>query len=142
MHERPHTPIYALPIWLDLPCRTNSDYGEEFVFSESGEPLDLTGMTFAMDVKPSPDSTTALHSFVMAASEAGEGFFLTDPTGGAVQLRMTWETLQTMFNAVYPNNIKCHDMRLSYDIVVTYPDGDRSAWIAGNLTLGKGVTYG
>lgn len=141
MLNRPTTPIYAMPIRLELPCRTNSDYAEEFHFSAGGNPIVIDSFTFAMDVKPYPDATTPLHSFGMTGPGPGDGFYIVEDTLGVVQLKMRWETLQSMFNAVYPNRYECGEMQLFYDIVITYSDGSREAWIAGPIILNKGITY-
>lgn len=141
MHDRPHTPIYALPLWMDFPCRTNSDYGEELHFNEGGEPVDLTGCTFRMDVKSSREAVSTLDSFTTSGSSSAEGFYLVDAASGILQIRIQWESLKAMFDAVYPDKYFRGDMKLPYDIIVTYPDGDRSSWLSGDIVLGKGVTY-
>lgn len=138
MLERPHTPIYSLPLWIDFPCRTNSDYGEEYHFSANGEPVNLSSMTFAMEVKSTREATGSLKAFGMSATE---GFVVDDPLGGVLQVRILWESLKSMFQAVYPDRYHDGEMRLPFDIVATYSDGFRSAWIGGDLVLGKGVTY-
>lgn len=105
-----------IPARIDFPCRTNTDYEEELIFTESadGSPVNLMGITFQMQVRDRP---------------GGNLIFTPTLTVDGNALIVSWTRAQTPVPASY-----------SHDIVAIYSNGFREPWCEGTVSVEQGVT--
>lgn len=134
-------PLFALPVRWDFPCWTNSDYVEELSFQSGSQYLDLTDHSFKIEIK-SAVSGTLLKSLSTVGNTVSEGIFRADPIHGMLQVRVSHETLTTLFTTVYPNIMDGDEVSLPYDMLVTLPNTDQEAWLHGFFNLNRGITHG
>lgn len=127
-----------LPASIDFPCRRNSPYGEEFPIMDGSTPVDLNGMTFAMQVRRYPRGPVLFTLMTVNTDE--QGIRVVDAAGGIIQLRIDQTTLRTAYDALSSNQYSGETVKASHDIRVTYSDGMNDIWAEGVLTIEPGVT--
>jgi hypothetical protein len=115
-----------MPARLDIPLQRNEDWSRTITVAAEGEPIDLTGMTIAMQVRDK------LSQFLVAEAECD----VTDPVNGEVTITLkasAGSPLSTYGAAIQLAN-------LPYDLRVTESDGFQTVLFAGNVILTRGET--
>ena len=118
-----------MPERLDIELQRNEDWAPMLVFSwpDTGEPIDLTGCTIAMQVREKLDNDGApLTSATCTISDA---------VGGQVNILLLGSAGPL---ASYGNPI--HSANLYHDLRVTDSDGVQTIVFAGRLILQRGIT--
>lgn len=114
---------------VDYLVRTNEDWRDSLNLTsgvgEEAEPVDLTGSTFAAQIRSSPDALFVL----LEASTTNGRLVIADAAGGVLSWNITADEMATLVPATY-----------AYDIVWTNPDGLIDTFVAGTLTVERGIT--
>ena len=113
-------------------ARTNADLVEIFrrldkPSAEGGQPIDLTGWTFAFTVKRS-----SLGASVLSATLANGKITLSGP--GEITIRIDKDDLLA---ALLPSE---EDVDWAYDIVARSPAGVDECWRAGRFLMSRGIS--
>lgn len=130
------------PVTWDLVWRRNAPDQTFFTLTDAGVGIDITGYTFAMQVRQYPGAAgDPIISLGMAAENA-PGFFIDSAVDG--EFVLTPPTYATM-EALLPLPSSTADITkgqvvLAYDILLIAPDGVPEALAKGKLTLDSGVT--
>ena len=109
------------------------------------EGLDMTGATFAMEVRLSPDAPgDALVSLGNAVSNA-QGISLDVEWDGVlptsiVQVRINETTLEGLLPFPANGTEPGEEVRLAYDLHITMPDFGKRRWVEGVFIIVPGVT--
>lgn len=130
------------PVRFDFPVITNSDYTEELSFQVSDGYFDLSGHSFALQIRAAPNASSVLSTLSTVNDKTQQGLFIIEPAYGALQVRFLWETVRALFLAVYPGYREGDAVSLYYDLLTTIPGGDREVWLFGYLNVRKGITNG
>jgi len=117
--------IMIKPAKLDLIIYQGATFFKRFTWKDRRAPIDITGYTFKMQIRPSIDSTTVLAEYTSATGE----FYLEDPANGVFVLEVD--------NAITEGY--SFDEAV-YDIECTYPDGRVSRMLYGRVSLSREVT--
>jgi len=113
------------PAKLDLVIYQGSTFFKRFTWKDSRTPIDITGYTFRMQIRPSVESETILADL----SSSNGDFYLEDPENGVFVLEIPHQiTTEYQFD------------RSVYDIECIYPDGRVARILFGNVTLSREVT--
>jgi hypothetical protein len=115
-----------MPARLDIYLQRNEDWSRSLYVSAAGQPIDLTGMTVAMQVRDKLAQT-------LVASATCE---LSDPTNG--EITVTLKASEGSALASYGNPIQTAN--LPYDIRITENDGFQTILFAGLVILARGET--
>ena len=101
--------------------KTGDTYdGAEFHMQLNGDPMDLTGVVIAMDVRRVHESSPAL------SLDTDAGLTITDAAGGVFEIDAFLVTLE-------PGTYE-------YDIQFTFPSGRVKTYVAGNWEITQDVT--
>lgn len=130
------------PLRFDFPVITNSDYVEELSFQVRDTYLDITGHSFLVQLRLTPNGSTVFATLGTVGSPTAQGLYPIEPTYGGLQIRVPWETIKAAFQAAYPNRLVGDAASLYYDLLVTLPGGDQEVWLFGYFHLTKGITNG
>ena len=118
-----------LPASIDFLLRTNADYGEELSFVDGETPIDLTSLTFKMQVRKYPGGPLLFTVPIPMG----------DAENGIVALNIARETIAQAYAASSGVEIG-ETVQASHDIVVHHVDGFREVWCQGRVTIQQGVT--
>lgn len=106
----------------DFSFDTGEDALVPFQFYEdcnSEVPMDLTGYSFAADIKAG-DGETVVGTFTFDDTDAATGLILMEMAASVTR--------------------KLAPMDYQYDVLVTDTDGKRDYWVRGTVTVGKSTT--
>lgn len=125
----------AIPVRLDLEARRNTPFSKEWPFTEetTGDPLDFTGATVAMQVRMyGAQAGAALIDLVEVGTAQTEG--LTVDAGSI----LCWIDQTSLL--FLPTGKPGADVVFQYDLVVQLPDEVAEVWAYGTFTVTPGVT--
>lgn len=107
----------------DMTHYTSADFAEEFEFQDSNDdPVDMTGSTFAMDIKTAPGAAASL-----SLTTANGGIASTDLTNGTI-------TINVADNALSADTYV-------YDLIRIYGSpAEREILLRGSFIVATGVT--
>lgn len=118
-----------IPATIDFLLRTNADYGEELQFVDGDTYIDLTDMTFSMEVRRYPGGPLLFTVPIGALDEEN----------GTVSLGISRDVIATAYLTV-TGRTDGEEIQLSHDILVEHVDGFREPWAEGRVTIRAGVT--
>lgn len=123
--------------WGNVPYPT-----EVIAFIVDGEAVDLTGKTFAMDVRVVAGEGDPLIILDTTASLSANGVRVASAVDGEIVIQIdqpsmqaTWEAVRTL-GLIGPGQVA----PLTYDLLVEDEDGFAQVWIEGDFTIKPGVT--
>lgn len=127
---------------VDLPLvwKRNAPQGESYTLLQDDgvTPFDLTGYTFAMQVRQYPGAPDPPLIALGMAAEGSPGFYLDNASAGQFTLTPPDdEALEALSTA--PDSL-AGKVRLAFDILLVAPDGEPEPFAYGKLTLYTGVT--
>ena len=114
------------PASLNMTIYQGSTFYKRFTWKENRrDPIDITGYTFRMQIRPTRDSDEVIDEF----SSASGDFYIEDATNGVFVLELSHTKTESMdFD------------RGVFDIECTFQDGRVSRIIQGEVCLSRGVT--
>lgn len=114
------------PASLNMTIYQGATFYKRFTWKENRrDPIDITGYTFRMQVRPSTDSTEVIEEFSSATGE----FYLEDAANGVFVLEIPHTETKLMdFD------------RGVYDIECTYFNGKVGRIMQGEICLSRGIT--
>lgn len=114
---------------VDYLVRTNEDWRDSLSLTtgvgDDAEAVDLTGSTFSAQIRSTPDTLLVL----MEASTTNGKLVIADAAGGVLSWNIAADEMATLVPAIY-----------AYDMVWTNPDGIIDTFVAGTLTVERGIT--
>ena len=123
-----------IPASVDLNAWRNADWTELFEFADGPIPLNLTGWSFALQVRAQPGQVgAALVSLTMGAGLTSAG---ADLLAGVLNLRVLAATMEALAASPEPGA----PLVLHYDLKATTPAAVVSLFLEGRLMLWNGVT--
>lgn len=115
---------------VDYLIRTNEDWRDSLELTtgepESAVPVDLTGSTFRAEIRSAPDLLTV----ILEASTENDRLVISDPATDGI---LSWNISTSVMAQLKPG-------LYVYDIVWTQPNGVVDTFVAGNITIERGVT--
>lgn len=126
------------PAQSDLIAYRNTIFDETFTFAIDGNPVDITGNTFRMQVRSYAGAPgSPLVDLATVSSGTVQGIFILNQVGGMFAVRISQATLAAMPQVV-PAPMPS---AFSYDIVI-FDSGNNALGpvMQGNFTLYEGVT--
>lgn len=127
-----------VPIRFDFPCRTNADYQEQLRVTQNGVPIDLSGYDVSMTAKYNTDGVSIFD--ISTVTSSIEGFYITEPDEGIMEVRIDKETLSAAYGAAVQNIDDGSVLNLKHDIKFIDPDSNESVWFQGLIRIEKGIT--
>lgn len=132
------------PAAVNLTVWRNADYAETWIVAESFDangdavnPQDLTGYTFAMQVRQYGLAGGSAALTLGTVTTAVEGIRILEATAGQFEVRITDASLEALpslgAKAGYP-------VTFSYDLLLTDSTGVESVYAAGDFIVQPGVT--
>lgn len=118
----------------------NARYAEEFPFTLDGAAYDLTSWTAKLQVRLyGATAGGALLDLANVTTDV-EGVWIIEPAEGLVRVRIEEATLVALWTSLGGNSEPNAPITLSYDLVLTTPDGDDEVWTYGDFIIMPGVT--
>ena len=114
---------------IDFLLRTNADYGEEISFTDGTEAIDLSGLTFSMQVRSYPGGPLL---FVVPVT-------VTNAANGEVSITVARDTIKNAYSMVTGRDYG-DPIIASHDIMVKHVDDFIEPWAEGRVTIQPGVT--
>ncbi|WP_449060598.1 hypothetical protein [Planomonospora algeriensis] len=111
--------------YLPLLIEQGAAFVHELALADDGGPIDLTGYTARMDIRPHAGSTTLLHQLTTGPA----GGLSIDGPAGQLRLRIPAAATRTFLWE-----------RAVYDLLLIGPDGEPDRLIEGPATVKPGVT--
>jgi hypothetical protein len=111
-----------MPVRLDIALQRNEDWSRILTISDAAGPVDITGWTFLMQVRPRLSQTlliTAAEIEIIDAPNGKISIFLARLSTG--------DNLQTV--------------QLPYDLIAIEPDEYQTAFLTGYIILSRGVSH-
>lgn len=106
-----------IPATIDFLLRTNADYGETIQFTNGSDgPIDLTGMSFVMQIREYPGGPLIMN-VPLSVIDAANGQVQIGPFAS-------------------PNRVG----DFSHDWITKHGDGLREPWAQGTVQIEQGVT--
>lgn len=130
-------------IAYDLEGRRNVPFPPDVItLTDSGSAVNLSGMTFAIDVRAVPGEGSALISLDTAASDTADGIWVVNAAAGELRIQIDQASMQAAWDASYAAGLmKAGDPApLFYDLLVFSSGGIPAAWLAGRFNILPGVT--
>lgn len=121
----------------------NADYAETWVIAESFDasgnavnPVDLTGYTFAMQVRLYGLAGGSALISLATVTTAVQGIRIVEATAGQIEVRITDTTLEALPAAGKAGA----SVTFAYDLLLTDPTGFEQAYAYGAFIVQPGVT--
>lgn len=131
------------PAVLDLQAFRNAPFPpDEFSLTEGGEPLDITDMTFAMDVRAYEGAPSALISIGTADIPGNNGIYVLSGVNGTFRIQITQAAMQSAWDAAYAAGV-CRageTASLVWDLRIEHADGLVEVPLAGAFHINPGVS--
>lgn len=123
--------------WRNVPFQP-----DEIGFARHGVPIDLTGLSFALDVRAVAGTGAALISLDTAANDTANGVRVVDATGGVVRIQIAQADMAAAYDAALVAGLMKagEDAPLLYDLLLFGADGYPTALIEGSFTIKPGTT--
>jgi hypothetical protein len=105
-------------------------------------PINLSGYTFALDVRATPGAGSALISLDTAADDTANGVRVVEAAAGRVRLQIDQATMQAAWEAAYTAGLmKAGEAApLFYDLLLIHSDGFVEAPLEGQFNIEPGIT--
>lgn len=133
----------AQPKALDLTGWRNTPLPPRILrFETGGVGIDLTGKTFALEVRAVPGEGSALISLDTALNDSADGVRVVEATAGRIRIQIAQPIMQAAWDAAYALGLmKAGEAApLFYDLIMISPDGFKEAVIEGRFIIYPGVT--
>lgn len=124
---------------LDLKGWRNVPFPRDVVaFVVDGEPVDLTGFSFALDVRLIPGEGDALISLDSTSSTSENGVRIASASEGEIVIQIDQASMQAAYESA---DVKAgYPAKFYYDLLADDEDGFRQVWVEGNFVINPGVT--
>lgn len=129
-----------IPANVPIKVWRNARYTEEFNFTVDDLPYDLTGWVGRLQARLYGAQEGAALIDLGSVTSDSEGVWIIDAEGGSVQVRIDEDTLIGVWTALGGPAEAGDPIELSYDLVMTPPEGGDEVWAEGIFTINPGVT--
>lgn len=114
-----------MPALMDIAIQRNEDWSRDITIRDEAAPIDITGWSFLMQVKRRLNNATPIDAAAVSVVDAPNGKI---------------EVALPAVGALHSYGDPLHTYQLPYDLIAIEPDGYRTALIAGNIILSRGVS--
>lgn len=116
-----------IPATIDFPCQANADYAEQLFFHVDGVPLDLSGISFDMQIRRYPNGPFMFQVVIT----------IVDAPGGKIEIYVPQNIMDTMYDQA---SVNMNVVTLSHDLRAIHSDGFIEPWAKGTFSIEPGVT--